>query len=487
MFSKEPIAGITPIEEMLRIFDFEKPDEKNAHNRDGTAPAAWAQEASLSVTVPSVLSESVVMRPVMTPVMFSGFSSEAIELLRPKLEGWGMIPVVGGSFSEHLSVGEASLQEGAAVGIQLVRGDMDSAAIGTVTLKDGDRILAFGHPFMLSGSVDFPMTTAYINAILPSIVVSSKLGTPLEAVGALTQDRRAGVAGMLGDPVEMVPFGLSVRGPAGNEATTLHFEIARNRMMFASLAGMALNSALSRAGSARGEFTAKVHYEIELDGLPAIRNDDFISGLRGFPSLASLGLYRDLDALLENEFAEISINSITMDIEVDEVAESARVIGARIQKDVFRPGEDIELQVIMKPYINESFEKRFLVTIPDHFPEGRAFLYASAAPRTAMLERMRAPHRFRPASIESLIELIDEDYPGNRFDIRLLVSDPGIVVKGQEMAALPSSVISVLSQTMRREQMGITRASVLMEQHYFMDFEVEGAMVIPIEIERMMR
>jgi hypothetical protein len=100
---------------------------------------------------------------------------------------------------------------------------------------------------------------------------------------------------------------------------------------------------------------------------------------------------------------------------------------------------------------------------------------------------MRAPHRFRPVDIASLVRLVDEDYPANRIDIRILVSDPGMIVKGQEMPALPSSVFSVISQAMGREQVGITRASVVVEKSIFMDFEVDGAMVIPIEIEQVIR
>jgi hypothetical protein len=97
---------------------------------------------------------------------------------------------------------------------------------------------------------------------------------------------------------------------------------------------------------------------------------------------------------------------------------------------------------------------------------------------------MRAPLRFRPDSIEELVRLIDEDYPGNRLDVRLFVSDPGMVVSGQEMPALPSSVFSVFSNAIGREPMGVTRASMALEKQFFMDFEIDGAIIIPIQIER---
>jgi hypothetical protein len=137
----------------------------------------------------------------------------------------------------------------------------------------------------------------------------------------------------------------------------------------------------------------------------------------------------------------------------------------------------------MKPYKKDSLEQAFDLKIPEHFPEGRAFLQISAAPQTAVFEAMRAPLRFQPSDIDGLLKLVDEDYPGNRLDVRLLVSDPGMVVDGHEMPALPSSVFAVMSNAIGREPMGVTRASVILEEHYFMDFEIKGVVIIPIKID----
>ena len=484
-FSKEAIAGITPIEEMLRIFDFGLEGETTTGaGRTSNDSVAWARGANLGVALPEMASESVVMRPIMTPIVFSGFSEEAIEMFRPRLEGWGMIPMVGGSFSDRMADADVSLEEGAAVGILFARGDMTVAGIGTVTINENGRILAFGHPFMLSGPVDLPMTTAYIHTILPSMIASSKVGSPLKSVGALTQDRSSGIAGIVGGAPAMAPLSLRIRSEWSDQPTIYNFEIARHRHLLPSIAGMALSSSLSQSASRGGEFTATVHYEIEIEGFPTIRNDNFISGREGLPTLASLGVYRDLRSLLNNQFAELSIKSISIDVEVREAVESARITSVRIRKDVLRPGEDIELGVTMKPYMRDPVDKRFVLEIPEHFPEGKAFVYISAAPQTAVFEGMRAPHRFRPSSVERLVELIDEDYPGNRLDIRVIVSDPGMVVNGQEMPALPSSVFSVMSKSIGREPIGITRASVMLEEQFFLDFAIGGAIVIPIKIDR---
>ncbi|GAB4337226.1 MAG: hypothetical protein Kow0099_10520 [Candidatus Abyssubacteria bacterium] len=485
-FSKEPIAGITPIKEMLRILEYKT--EKGGWSTGPTpASSGWANTDGFSVKLPAAISDSAVMRPIMTPVVFSGFSREATELLRPQLEGWGIVPVTGGSFSENLQNMDAPFEEGAAVGVQLIRGDMSASAIGTLTVKEGDKVLAFGHPFMLSGSVDMPMTTAYVHTVLPSLLISSKVGTALRTVGSLTQDRDAGIAGILGKTADMVPLKLSARREGSNKTHEYEFEIVRNRQLFPPLTAMALSSSFTQVASAGGEFTAKVHYEIEVDGFPIIRNDDFVSGLSGFPSLASLGVFRDLSMLLTNQLEELSVKSVSMQVEVREAIESAEVTALRLHKEKVRPGDELELKVFMKPYKKDLIEKRFSLQVPEHFPEGVAYLHVSAAPQTAMFERMRSPFHFRPTTVEKLIQLVDEDYPGNRLDIRLLVTDPGIVIDGQEMSALPSSVFSVIAQTKGKEPMGVTRASVLLEKHVSLDFEVSGSTIIPITIDRKAR
>jgi len=487
-FQKEAVAGITPIEEMLRIFSFEEQDDTATGLRQAQGGAdGWAQARDFSFTFPTAATGAADIRPIMTPIIFSGFSQESVEFFRPQLAACGIVPVVGGSFPASMAAEDAPFEEGAAVGVQLVRGDMSASAIGTLTVREGDRVLAFGHPFMLSGSVDLPMTTAYVHTVLASLVISSKVGSALTSVGTLTQDRRTGVAGVMGGSPDMVPVSLCVARSGEDSARSFGFEIARTRQLLPALTVMALASSFGQVASSSGPFSAKVRYDIELDGFPVIHNEDFVSGLSGFPPLASLGLFKDLTMLLTNQFEELSIKDISMEVEVQEAVESAQITGARIRKQTLRPGEDIELKVIMKPYMKDSIERRFVLTIPEQFPEGQAFVQISAAPETAFFEMLRSPFSLQATSIKKLIELVDRDYPGNRLDIRVMVTDPGIVINGQEMAALPSSVFSVMSQTIGREPIGISRASVLLEEHIPLDFEINGSLMIPITIDRRAR
>jgi hypothetical protein len=249
------------------------------------------------------------------------------------------------------------------------------------------------------------------------------------------------------------------------------------------MASIVLDSALTQTGTRMGAFSARIHYDIELEGLPTISNDDFISGRAGLPWMSSSMLRRDLNALVNNRFTEISIRSISVSADVQEAIESATIIGARIRKETLRPGEDVELRVIMKPYMKEQIEKKVSLRIPKHAPEGQLFVYISAASQTAVFEAQRAPLLFQANGIEQLVRLVDEDFPGNRLDIKLIAADPGLVVDGEEMPAPPSAIFSVISQTMGQEALGATRSSILTTQQVFFDFEVAGSVMIPITID----
>lgn len=482
-FSKEAIAGITPIGEMLNIFKFENAGGQRALAKATDGDQGWAKAADFTVALPAAASEYAVMKPIMTPMVFSGFSPEVLDSFRPQLESYGIIPMVGGSFSDQLAQIDVPFEEGSAIGVQLVRGDLSASAIGTVTVQQDGKVLAFGHPFMLSGAVNFPMTTAYVHTVLPSLVVSTKMGSALKSVGTLVQDRSTGIAGVMGGTCSMVPVKLRVEGQDG-PPHEYNFEVVRDRQLLPPLIGMALSGSFTQAASNSGKFAASVHYDIELEGYPTISNDDFVSGLSGFPALASLGLFRDLNVLLNNQFKDLTVKSVSANVKVREDVETALITGVRIWKNTLKPGENVDMKIIMQPYMKKNIEQGFTLKIPDDFPEGKAFLQISAASQTATFEQMRSPHRFQPTSIEKLIELVREPYPGNRIDVRLLVSDPGVVIHGEEMSALPSSVFSVISQSMGKEPIGITKSSVLLEEHLAVGFEVSGFVTVPITINR---
>ncbi|MBA3633545.1 MAG: hypothetical protein H0W58_12190, partial [Acidobacteria bacterium] len=258
-FSKEPICGITPIAQMLAIFEQNqnqklKPKEPRAISFAELASTTWKPNFPKNATVSnSVLASganssltAVVgqsFQPIATPLSFSGFSQDTLNLFAPQLASVGLLPVasVGGA-ARITSLKEATdktLLGGTSVSMQLVRGDYSLAASGTVTMRDGDKIYAFGHPFLNLGTADLPMSESHVVTVIPNLNNSFKLAVPDALVGSMTQDRATGVFGSLGKSPKMIPVRLNLETSRNNQET-LNFEVVRDDFLTPLLLNIAV-------------------------------------------------------------------------------------------------------------------------------------------------------------------------------------------------------------------------------------------------------
>src|SRR6516225_9663239 len=207
-FSKEPIAGVTPIADMLEI---------NALDKSPGAPPAVAAGSANSVTTKTsgpgtdagLAQEINYLKPIDTPLVFNGFSEDVVKLFAPQFAASGIVPVMGvGSVSDAKQ--PEPLVPGSAVSAILVRGDMDIAATCTVTYIDPQRLLACGHPLMQFGSTDLPMNKANVVATLASPLNAFKIVNTTEQAGTFVQDRHTGIMGRFDVQPEMIPVALTI-------------------------------------------------------------------------------------------------------------------------------------------------------------------------------------------------------------------------------------------------------------------------------------
>ena len=213
------------------------------------------------------------------PLVFSGFSAEAFEKAKPFFSGSGFQPVRSGSSgkSEPGPEDKASFSEGDAVGVQLISGDLDLTAVGTVTYVDGDKILAFGHPFYSLGAVDYAMTKANVLTVVPSLQSSFKLASSGPTVGKIIQDRTAGAFGILGLMPKMIPVNIKLEGGPGVKKEYT-FRIVNDKIMSAALINMALSSIVTAEERSSGNLTLDFDGNIFLDNGQSIHLEDFYSG-----------------------------------------------------------------------------------------------------------------------------------------------------------------------------------------------------------------
>ena len=145
----------------------------------------------------------------------------------------------------------------------LVKGDLSAAVVGTVTYVEGDNVLAFGHPFLQTGTADLPMASAYVYAILTSQSNSVKMASPREIVGRIHQDRRSGIAGTFGESSRMVPCRIEVEG---SQNLVYDFEIIDNKLLTPSLVLMAAQSAVLSTERRLGEKSVNIKLSALIDG-----------------------------------------------------------------------------------------------------------------------------------------------------------------------------------------------------------------------------
>src|SRR5256714_3906751 len=260
-FSKEPIAGVTPIAEMLEI---------NAMDRSpvsGSLPTTSSSDATSRTASPGVStipSQNFAnyLKPIEAPLVFNGFSEETIQRFAPQFAAAGIVPVMGtGSVSDAKQ--PEPLEPGSAISAILVRGDMDIAATCTVTYMDAKHLLACGHPLLQLGLVDLPMTQAQVVATLPSPLNAFKIVNATEAVGAFVQDRHTGIMGEFGKKPDMIPVTLNIRG--GPSTKKFHYEGLNN----AHLSPLAMIATVFNALHGMNEYGQGVTQR--LDGATRVR------------------------------------------------------------------------------------------------------------------------------------------------------------------------------------------------------------------------
>ncbi len=220
-FPKEPIGGVTPVTEMI-LTSLPDRTQKAAPPLKTPSVVAFRPKSALLIGGENIgkvivsrqkfaLREpgTIRMRPASTLLQLGGFSPESLPSLRRIYEPYGIEPVIGPA--SHKSVKSPPLVPGSALGVQLVSGDMDQTAVGTVTFRWGNRILAFGHPMFGQGAVSLPIAAAYVHEIFPSYQRSFKLASPINVVGALQQDTQFAIGGTLGAKADTLPMTISLR------------------------------------------------------------------------------------------------------------------------------------------------------------------------------------------------------------------------------------------------------------------------------------
>ncbi len=483
-FLKEPLAGITPIEEMLDVLPGPSGRPPNADSDDdrlgsagGGAPGGGGSGGFGGALTEGPLADG--MRPIATPVILSGFTPEAVRFLDPIFRDRGLIAVPGGA---PTSGGDCdSLRPGSSVGVLLVSGDWNAAAIGTVTYRDKDRLLGFGHPFTAMGWVDFPMTTAEIYTIMSSSQISNKVGAATRSCGTLIADRQAGVAGDVGAVPGMIPVRIDVSG-AGGRKHVYRFGVVRNRLITPGLLSGAVVSSISSLLNDAGLCTIRYGFTSYWNGgtRRLVRGDAILST----SPVSGVGeeIGQSLQLLLGDRFRPSRLDSAVVTVDVAEGVDALMLTGIRTSATTASPGDSIEVEATFRRSSRETEIHRYGIRVPASASEGELTVRVCDGDETERWERARVPQAYQPETFDDLMGLYAEERRADHLYIQLYAVANGTVRGGREIARAPASVLSVLESSAKKSDDSPVKGATLAERVIPFDSVVRGCETITVTV-----
>ncbi len=450
-FSKEPIFGITPIGEMLPVL--EHPDAPG----DATAGPAGLEATARSTAfrelawpgdtlAPAAPAPSTAPGPTALPIPIcaGGLSPRALELARPLFEGTGFLLTPGGRSAAAPAAKPAPVVPGSAVAVDVLRGDLNFSAIGTVTWVDGDRLLIFGHPFFQAGDVRMPLSTAHIVGILPSLYDSFKLGVPGTPIGVATQDRRTAVGGRLGGVAHLMPFSVSVRGTTGREQV-FRFESIEDRTLMPQLVATAVMSGLLESGGATAQQTVDWSL-VAWSGGRSVRFHDRAASEAPFTDVAG-GVAGPLRFLAGNAYQAWRPDSLRIDVVVRPGREQWTVRGASLDAAVVRPGGRVRARVELERWRGGSTLMDVDVDVPAELSDGRYTLWLGGGSEFDRMAATRLPARYRPTSLADGVRRLEALKSSDALYTAIWARAVDVTRDGEDYPDLPGSAQALLAPT----------------------------------------
>jgi hypothetical protein len=462
-FGKEPIAGITPIAEMLEAAGPGAPRAASARlhlpaaarslaaplNREAVAAAlarpvrGLVPGAFYGEPLPAGLAGAT-LHPLSLPLVFSGFDADTFAWARGIFSSMGFAPVMGGGSGGASPGPVPELAPGATVGVSLVEGDLDLSVSGTVTHIDHDRLYAFGHPFYNLGPTQFPLKKAWVHAIFPSLQVSWKIASALDAVGTLDQDRTRAVSGRLGPLPRMMGVVVRLRSPRSSERV-FRFRVVEDELLTPLVTYVSLLSVLQGHERAFGAATLRIDAQLSLAGGREVRVEDVLASEQPAQQAAAV-VAGPLALLAGNDFQKVAVENLTLTVDAVESREAATLVRAWVDAPLpLRPGSVVPVRVQLRTRRGETLTETLPLEVPASATGGSYTLLVADADTMDQLEQREKRQAFAPRDFDQLVHALNRLRAGNRIYARLTRLAGGAVVGGEYLPALPGSVLSVLS------------------------------------------
>lgn len=441
-FSKEAICGITPIQSMLDIRHV--PPAPPVPIGGASVSTKAFLSAFTSGDFASHLEELVQplrpaaqegLMPLPLPVSFGGLTEGRLWRRVSETAGWMATP----SGASAVSSGDSTLRPGSAVAAQLLTGDMDVSATGTVTWVEGNSVLAFGHPFLSMGPVSMPMAKAEVLTVLPSLYRSVKFAASGPILGSISQDRSTGILGTFGAQAPMVPISVKISSDQ-MPTQTFHFQAVHNSMLTPILSAIAIDNVLTTLEKRSGERTLVWKSSIHTPGRDVQWNSVFSGMAAREEAVASLALLTNY--LMANEFHDLTIEGLDVEISHSDRLQNARIVRVEAGKERVRPGDEIPIWVDLADFRGGNRRVVLNLKVPPDTPPGPLNVFVGDGFAATAYDLGLLPAD--PHSLDQVLDFLARIRPSNSLNLLAYRRAPGAVVVGETLPALPPSVMAIL-------------------------------------------
>jgi hypothetical protein len=500
-FSKEPIAGITPIDEMITDTALATPRRPAARvalqmplNNDNMRASlsqafSWVRPFAENPNDVQVFGNGVdasigtMLRPIATPLTIGGFNASVIDPVASAFREQGFLPMMAGLGGQDAAVPPATqaLRPGDPIGVDLVTGDLEFGATGTVTEVDGNRVYAFGHPFYGLGPTQFPMTRAYVHTILPSLFSSSKLASTGAIIGTMQQDRATAIAGTLGAGPTLIPINLKLTSDRGT-TKTFKMSVVNDQLFTPLLAYVSIVNTLTSYERQNGAESYVVKGSAQVKNYGTVNFEDLFTG--DTPSIgAAAYVVGPINFLLRNAFEDVDIEGLNLEIDASEQAKTATLERVWIDGNRPKPGSTVTLKALMRTYRGEEITRSVPVEIPANARGSVSIMVADGSRLSQVEARDLQMQPLQTRDLAQMIRVLNQTRKNNRLYVRLVSPDAGAVVKGEALSSLPPSVMSVMESDRNGGSFKPLGAALLGEWEIATDHAVSGSRTLTLPLD----
>ena len=501
-FAKEPIAGITPIADMLNLVAAPAGGGTAGGRAAGGRPAGrpvdllgWLARGADPADRPAMpaaahlaaaASGAPSLQPIGTPLVCAGCDPRALDHYAPIFEMIGLQPTTGGGV-ESGAAGDAALPllPGTAIGATLASGDLNLSAVGTLTYVDGNRIFAFGHPMTGSGTIDVPLTQARVVATLASQAGSFKISNATAAIGAVIEDRLTAIVGEVGRKAPMLPLSVRVNADGGHR--DFHYDVTRDRTLGPVVAAVTTASSLLRTAEFEAAATVALRYRYSLEGYPEIRQERLFAGTNpGQPvhvqvANEAAGM---LGFLYANPFEEPVVRSIDVEVDILPPARIAILSSLSAARGEVRPGETVRVDATLTEYRGRSRTVSFAVGVPEDTPPGDLQVIVGGGSALDGLDRRTIERQLaQAANLGDIVRLIGRQRTTQSLVLRLARKAPAAIVRSELLPDLPLSIFSVFNNPRLNADSTLLMEAPILEMMKDQDVVVLGGRRISLKVK----